>query len=95
MPKCSRCHMRRKLGQEGLCKECREELTEYFQGAMCSRCDIDLTFDGFCPNDRCPFNERYQDEGPPDVQPVSPKEREYIERVILPRIAGTGGDAGS
>lgn len=34
-----------------------------FDGAHCSRCDLDLDpRTGMCPNDRCPFHGRYQDE---------------------------------
>lgn len=34
-----------------------------FEGAQCSRCDLDLDpRSGMCPNDRCPFHGRYQDE---------------------------------
>ena len=34
-----------------------------FEGAQCCRCDLDLDpRTGMCPNDRCPFHGRYQDE---------------------------------
>ncbi len=34
-----------------------------FEGAQCCRCDLDLDpRTGLCPNDRCPFHGRYQDE---------------------------------
>ena len=42
-----------------------------YEGAQCCRCDLDLdTRSGHCPNDRCPFHCRFQDEivrwSPPD-----------------------------
>lgn len=52
-----------------------------FEGAQCSRCDLDLDpRSGFCPNDRCPFHCRYQDE---IVRWLPPDEDEevYIEQV--------------
>lgn len=34
-----------------------------FEGAQCSRCDLDLdTQTGMCPKNRCPFHRRFQDE---------------------------------
>ena len=52
-----------------------------YEGAQCCRCDLDLDpRTGFCPNDRCPFHLRYQDEivrsSPPDED-----EEVYIEQV--------------
>lgn len=54
----------------------QEELDEdgeelLYEGAQCSRCDLDLDpLTGMCPNDRCPFHRRFQDEivrwSPPD-----------------------------
>ena len=87
MPKCSRCDMRRKLDQDGLCRECHSQVAEFFEGAMCCRCEIDLTYDGFCPNDRCPFNGTYQDESDEDWKAPNKKERRYIETVIKPRLS--------
>jgi hypothetical protein len=85
MAKCSNCERRRKLDQDGLCKECRAEITAQFEGAMCSRCDINLTFDGYCPNDRCPFSNTYQDESDGDWELPDKKERHYIETVVKKR----------
>jgi hypothetical protein len=40
-----------------------EDEESLYEGAQCSRCDLDLDpRTGFCPNDRCPFHSRYQDE---------------------------------
>jgi hypothetical protein len=50
MARCVQCNKRRVLVLDDLCKEC---LAEFFAGATCSRCDIDLGPDGLCPNDRC------------------------------------------
>lgn len=85
MAKCEECGKRRVIGSDGLCNECR---AEFFRGAMCSRCEIGLTDDGFCPNDRCPFHMSYQDEFVPDNEIPSDEERAYIKKVIRPRIAG-------
>jgi predicted amidophosphoribosyltransferase len=84
---CSRCDLKGKVDGDGMCEECREEITESFRGAMCSRCDIDLTYDGFCPNDRCPFNGCYQDESDGDWKAPNKKERRYIETVVKKRLA--------
>lgn len=52
-----------------------------FEGAQCSRCDLDLDpRTGFCPNDRCPFHSRYQDEIV-NWSPPGEDEERYIEQV--------------
>ena len=52
-----------------------------YEGAQCCRCDLDLDpRSGYCPNDRCPFHGRHQDEivmwSPPDED-----EERHIEQV--------------
>ncbi len=81
MARCSHCDMRRKLDEDGLCKRCRTELAESFEGAMCSRCELDLTPDGLCPNDRCAYHHGYQDEVVADGSWPSEEERAYIEQI--------------
>lgn len=54
-----------------------------FEGAQCSRCDLDLNpRTGMCPNARCPFHSRFQDEivkwGPP-----SQDEEIHIARIRI------------
>ena len=61
-----------------------------FEGALCSRCELDLDpRTGMCPNDRCPFHCRFQDEivrwSPPDEY-----EESYIE-AIRAKLSGHGG----
>jgi hypothetical protein len=85
MARCGVCGKRRVVDEEGLCKECRGE---YFRGATCCRCEISLTEDGYCPNDRCHFFTRHQDESPPDFDLPDEEEWQYIKEVILPRIGG-------
>jgi hypothetical protein len=52
-----------------------------FEGAQCSRCDLDLDpRSGYCPNDRCPFHCRYQDEIVRWTTP-SENEEEQIARI--------------
>jgi hypothetical protein len=85
MARCDECGKRRVVDDDGLCKECR---ADFFRGAMCCRCEIGLTDEGYCPNDRCMFHTRYQDETPPDFEIPSAEERRYIRKVILPRIDG-------
>ena len=80
MARCSRCDMRRKVDEDGLCKRCRTDLAESFEGAMCSRGERDLT-DGLCPNDRCPFHFGYQDEVVTNDSWPSEEERAYIEQI--------------
>ena len=58
---------------------------EFFDGALCTRCEIDLGGDGLCPNDRCPFNGSYQDESNGDWELPDDEERDYIERVVKRR----------
>ena len=59
-----------------------------YEGAQCCRCDLDLgPRTGMCPNDRCPFHWRYQDEivswSPPDEN-----EEVYIEAVRAKLLYG-------
>jgi hypothetical protein len=61
----------------------RDDLDEelLYEGAQCGRCDLDLDpRTGMCPNDRCPFHVRYQDEivrfEPPDED-----EERHIDQV--------------
>lgn len=89
MTRCSRCDRRRKLDTDGLCRACRAELAETFAGAMCARCEIDLTDDGYCPNDRCPFYDTLQDESDGDWGPPDDEERRHID--ALARGRDTGG----
>ncbi|WP_152054391.1 hypothetical protein [Tautonia marina] len=77
--KCPNCEKRRVLGSDGICKACS---AEYYDGAMCSRCDLDLDDWGYCINDRCPFNDRHQDEGRGRIEPVSTEEQAQIERIL-------------
>jgi hypothetical protein len=86
MPRCVRCDRRRKLDQDGYCKACRTELSDFFAGASCARCDLDLSFDGYCPNDHCPFADTYQDELTGNWLPPDDDERLYIETVVRPRL---------
>jgi hypothetical protein len=62
------------------------ELSDFFAGASCARCDLDLSFDGYCPNDRCPFADTYQDELTNSWVPPDDDERLYIETVVRPRL---------
>ncbi len=48
---------------------------------MCSRCELDLTPDGLCPNDRCPYHFGYQDEVVTNDSWPSEEEWAYIERI--------------
>lgn len=53
-----------------------------FEGALCGRCGLDLDpHTGKCPNDRCPFHHRYQDEIVPDSEWPSEEEWEYIRKL--------------
>jgi hypothetical protein len=85
MARCDVCGKRRVLDDDGLCKECRGD---YFRGAICCRCELPLDPDGTCPNDRCHFFTRYQDETPPGFDLPDEEEWQYIKEVILPRIEG-------
>ena len=82
MARCAQCDRRRVLVHDDLCKEC---LAEFFAGATCSRCDIDLGPDGLCPNDRCPFADTYQDESDGDWELPDDEERAHIERALKRR----------
>jgi hypothetical protein len=84
---CSRCDEIGKVDRDGLCEDCHADVAATFRGAMCCRCDIDLTYDGFCPNDQCPFNVCYQDESDGDWKAPNKKERRYIETVVKKRLA--------
>lgn len=54
-----------------------------FEGAQCSRCDLDLDpSTGFCPNDRCPFYTRFQDEIV-RWSPPSEEEESHIARIRI------------
>jgi hypothetical protein len=86
MPRCVRCERRRKLDQDGYCKACRTERSVFFAGASCARCDLVLSFDGYCPNDRCPFADTYQDELTESWLSPDDDERFYIEIVIKPGL---------
>ncbi|QDV37545.1 hypothetical protein [Tautonia plasticadhaerens] len=83
--RCPDCDKRRVLGPDGICRQCS---AEFYRGATCSRCDLDLDDWGYCPNDRCPFFARHQDEGGADDEPVTPEEREHIERFVQRRRTG-------
>ena len=78
MARCDECGKRRVLDANRLCTECR---AEFFRGAMCSRCEISLSDEGYCPNDRCPFHTSYQDEGIANDQWPSEEEWLYIEQL--------------
>lgn len=58
-----------------------------YEGAQCSRCDLDLDpRSGFCPNDRCPYHSRNQDEVV-RWSPPSQGEEKYIDQIRLNRQA--------
>lgn len=76
------------VGCSGRTVFARRAAPNFYDGAICSRCDLDLDDWGYCPNDRCPFFARHQDEGGVDDEPVMPEEKEYIERVVLPGLTG-------
>jgi hypothetical protein len=64
-----------------MCDDRDEDEELPYEGAQCCRCDLDLDRrTGMCPNDRCPFHVRYQDEivawSPPDED-----EEAYIEQI--------------
>jgi hypothetical protein len=82
---CSRCDLKGKVDRDGLFEECHAEVAETFRGASCCRCGLGLTYDGFCPNDRCPFSDTYQDESDGDWGLPDEKERRYIETVVKKR----------
>ncbi len=86
--RCPNCEKRRVLGSERICKACS---AEYYDGALCSRCDLDLDSWGYCVNDRCPFYCSYQDEAGSIVEPVSDEEWKYITK-IAHRRHGSAGD---
>lgn len=77
--RCPECENRRVLGPDGICKACS---AEYYGGASCSRCDLDLDAWGYCPNDRCPFSDAHQDEGGADDEPISDEEQAHIEKIL-------------
>lgn len=59
-----------------------------YEGAQCCRCDLVLDpWSGYCPNPRCPFHCRFQDEivrwSPPGEE-----EEEHIRQ--LPKPSKTG-----
>ena len=78
MARCVECDKRRVIVLDGLCKEC---LAGFFAGATCSRCQLGLTPDGFCPNDRCPYHHGYQDEVVADDDWPSEEESHCIEKI--------------
>jgi hypothetical protein len=82
MARCEECGKRRVIVSDGLCKQC---LGAFYAGAQCSRCDLDLDSEGYCPNDRCPFRNTHQDESNGDWEPPDDEEQNYIERVVKRR----------
>jgi hypothetical protein len=54
-----------------------EELQGY-EGGECTRCGLALD-EGYCPNDRCPFADTYQDEMIEDWTYPEDDEQAYIE----------------
>ncbi len=60
----------------------RKRKTGEFEGATCSRCELDLDPEtGECPNDRCPFHFGFQDEVIDDEGHPSEDERKYIDEL--------------
>lgn len=52
-----------------------------YEGAQCCRCDLDLDpWSGYCPNDRCPFHSRFQDEIV-RWSPLRQEEEEFIAQI--------------
>jgi hypothetical protein len=53
-----------------------------WEGGECTRCGLDLD-EGYCPNDRCPFSNCYQDEIRVDWKYPGNAEQKYIKNLIM------------